>query len=1067
MYRQDYNSNSIRRGPADRPLKLAVWLAATVLAIVLAACGDKSSGGGNNNGPIPCESEEDCPPGWICEGNICQPADAGQPDVPTLVPIIHVVPTELDFGSPLLGVEETRLFEISNEGDGDLVVDRIEVLEPGSLKEYTTTPEGMLNLVIPPGDRTEVQVSLVSVDAELDTGQVRISSNDPVTPEVLVNLESEYKGIPDLEACVFSEDASPPYPTHPFTECETNIQGDPVIDYEIVQFQVPEERVLVVYNIAQGNHPLSITDVTVTNTSGHANTYTIELFTQDPNSGDATPAVLPVYLSAGDQTTAPDLMYIRVAFDASVDVFPTEQLVINSNDPNAGQTFIDIIGVVTGCPDDYWDINGDPNDGCEYHCVFQQTTEDCSTAGIDDNCNGETDEEGADNCVVYYRDHDGDNFGDPTDSRCLCAIDGEYNTTDNQDCDDNLIGVNPNAPETCATAYDDNCDGNDNDDNAAQCVTYYRDEDGDGFGLNSDTRCLCHSEGLYTTTTGNDCDDDPSQCGASCNPNETEACTSPVDYDNDCDGTANEQNAVNCTTYYRDLDGDTYGDPGTFQCWCAPSGNYNTTDFTDCDDNPAQCGNNCYPGNTEVCDGLGRDNDCDGVPDSVEFNFNSNPIHCGQCNNVCTASPQSSCGETGTCDTGSCELWPFGTVCVQQTCAGSTQQNADICNGVGGCWDQGQTNCSPYMCDGAGFACRTSCTLDSHCISTHWCNGSGVCEQKKSNGILCNGDEECQSGNCVDGYCCNSTCTGACRACNIATHLGQCWNHAADTDPESECAGICRSCNGSGACYNTAQGEDNEGECPITASDSCGTTGVCAGNGACEYWPSGTFCGSQYCHPVQNWIQVDTSFCDGGGTCVPSSQNDCSPYVCENNICRTDCANDLDCRTGYNCLSSSICCQPLGAGSGNTCGGGTLESDTHNQTTPVTYNYTGRISPTDDENWYRFRVTEDTSHRVNFAAWFISNPGQEFRLVVYKTDSGTICSGGVPHPGCGGNENRCFWTSQTCPVTPPDTGPCDVDQSRTFYVGVMRASGFGNPTCSQYSLRVRIGGSSSPVANCN
>ena len=59
----------------------------------------------------------------------------------------------------------------------------------------------------------------------------------PVTPEVLVNLLSEYKGIPDLEACVFSEDASPPYPTHPFTECETDILGDPVIDFEIVQFQ--------------------------------------------------------------------------------------------------------------------------------------------------------------------------------------------------------------------------------------------------------------------------------------------------------------------------------------------------------------------------------------------------------------------------------------------------------------------------------------------------------------------------------------------------------------------------------------------------------------------------------------------------------------------------------------------------------------------------------------------------------------------------------------------------------------------------------------------------------------
>ena len=44
----------------------------------LFACGGKTGGGGNNNTIQPCVNEEECDPGWICVGNICQPADGGQ-----------------------------------------------------------------------------------------------------------------------------------------------------------------------------------------------------------------------------------------------------------------------------------------------------------------------------------------------------------------------------------------------------------------------------------------------------------------------------------------------------------------------------------------------------------------------------------------------------------------------------------------------------------------------------------------------------------------------------------------------------------------------------------------------------------------------------------------------------------------------------------------------------------------------------------------------------------------------------------------------------------------------------
>ncbi len=101
------------------------------------------------------------------------------------------------------------------------------------------------------------------------------------------------------------------------------------------------------------------------------------------------------------------------------------------------------------------------------------------------------------------------------------------------DCADTLGTANPDGAEDCGTPEDDDCDGETNPQDAIACVSFYADDDEDGYGGDG-SACLCAANTAYPEATDDDCDD----TNGDVSPDETEVCRDGLD--NDCDGGAGD-----------------------------------------------------------------------------------------------------------------------------------------------------------------------------------------------------------------------------------------------------------------------------------------------------------------------------------------------------------------------------------------------------------------------------------------------------------------------------------------------------------------------------------------------
>jgi len=209
-----------------------------------------------------------------------------------------------------------------------------------------------------------------------------------------------------------------------------------------------------------------------------------------------------------------------------------------------------------------------------------------------------------------------------------------------------------------------------------------------------------------------------------------------------------------------------------------------------------------------------------------------------------------------------------------------------------------------------------ACSLDSDCAKAgYFCSvegGLGACFKRKAPGAGCVAPNECATGFCASGVCCNEQCDQQCRSCSVPGKPGICGPSA---DGEACVDGLV--CTVDDGCL----GGDCVGGDPVDCSDLDGAcvSAVCDEDaGGCKWTIDAGFCyvGGE-CYEDGAPMPGECKACDASFPELFSNKSDYESCEDEGNPCTADycmegvCAHEPDdgqvCDDGDKCTTGDLC----------------------------------------------------------------------------------------------------------------------------------------------------------------
>ncbi len=537
-----------------------------------------------------------------------------------------------------------------------------------------------------------------------------------------------------------------------------------------------------------------------------------------------------------------------------------------------------------------------PNDGASCNDGNACTGDDVCAAG---QCTGQ---------MIVCNDENPctDDMCDPA-TGCYYPPDDSNFCADGDLCDGNETCAGgqcmPGTPTDCSDGR--SCSVDSCDPASGECS-----HDLSGCGCNSDLDCddsnLCTDDSCNMDTgLCSNVADDTNSC------NDGNACTGDdVCAAGQCTGQAIVCNDENPCT-------DDMCDPAT-GCYYPPDDSNFCADGDLCDGNETCAGGQCMPGTpTDCSDGRSCSVDsCDPASGECSHDLSG----CG-CNSDLDCEDENPCTDDScNMDTGLCS---------------NVANDANSCDDGNACTDP--DHCSASRCTGWTVVCNDEnpCT-DDMCDPATGCvyppNDNNMC----ADGDLCNGNEICQSGECLPGTPTDCSDGRTCSLDSCYPPSGECFHDLSgcgcnsDLDCEDENPCTDDSCNmDTGLCSNVANDAnscDDGNAC--TDPDHCSnatcmglsvvcndenpcTQDVCDAETGCQYTPDdslacgdGDLCNGQETCQNGECVAGEAMLCSDGRSC---SVDDCiSPYGdCTHDLSGCLCQSDADCNDNNSCTDDS------------------------------------------------------------------------------------------------------------------------------------------------------------------